>query len=87
MANRYRGTLYIGVTSNLAARIHQHQSGTGSDLCVRYGLSRLVWTESGDGITSCMEQEKRLKRWRPAWKFDLIERGNPDWQDLSHLLT
>ncbi|WP_313808877.1 GIY-YIG nuclease family protein [Sphingobium sp.] len=87
MSNRYRGTLYIGVTSDLASRIYQHRSGTGSDFCARYGLNRLVWAERGEDIATCIEHEKRLKRWRREWKFDLIELANPDWQDLSDLLT
>ena len=87
MSNRYRGTLYVGVTSDLAARITQHRSGTGSDFCARYGLPRLVWAEHGEDIATCIEQEKRLKRWRRTWKFDLIERGNPDWQDMFDLLA
>lgn len=87
MADRYRGTMYVGVTSDLASRIHQHRSGTGSDFCMRYGLNRLVWAESGDDMVSCIEQEKRLKRWRRPWKFELIERANPDWQDMFDLLA
>ena len=87
MSDRYRGTLYVGVTSNLTARIHQHRAGTGSDFCVGYGLARLVWAERGEDIATCIEQEKRLKRWRRAWKFDLIERNNPDWQDMFDLLA
>ena len=87
MSNRYRGTLYVGVTSNLPSRILQHRSGTGSDFCARYGLNRLVWAERGDDVATCIEQEKRLKRWRREWKFDLIERANPDWQDLFDLLA
>ena len=83
MADRYRGTLYIGVTANLVARIHQHRTGQGSDFCARYGLVRLVWAESGEQIAACIEHEKRLKRWRREWKFALIERGNPDWLDLT----
>ena len=82
MANRYRGTIYVGVTADLAARIHQHRSGDGSDFCRRYGLSRLVWAEHGPSIESCIAHEKRLKRWSRAWKIALIERGNPDWNDL-----
>ena len=82
MANRYRGTIYVGVTANLAARIFQHRNGTGSDFCVRYGLNRLVWAERGQSIEDCTAQEKRLKRWQRQWKFDLVERGNPDWADL-----
>ena len=87
MADRYRGTMYVGVTAHLASRIHQHRSGDGSDFCARYGLVRLVWAERGDDIVGCIEHEKRLKRWRRQWKFDLIERGNPDWQDMFDLLV
>ncbi len=68
MADRYRGAMYVGVTSHLAARIYQHKTGEGSDHCAHYGL--------------CIEHEKRLKRWRREWKFALIERANPDWRDL-----
>ncbi len=87
MADRYRGTMYVGVTSHLAARILQHRSGDGSDFCVRYRLIRLVWAERGDDIVDCIAHEKHLKRWRRDWKFALIERGNPDWQDMFDLLT
>lgn len=86
MANRYRGTLYVGVTSDLSARVHQHRTGTGSDFCAKYGLAHLVWAERCEDIVSCIEQEKRIKRWRRQWKFDLIERGNPEWRDLLDTL-
>ncbi len=82
MSNRYRGTIYIGVTARLAERVHQHRTGQGSDFCAQYGLNRLVWVERGDDISACIAQEKRMKRWRREWKFELIERGNPDWADL-----
>lgn len=78
MADRYRGTMYVGVTAHLAARVHQHRTGSGSDFCRRYGLHRLVWAERSDDIEACIQHEKRLKRWRRAWKFALIERANPD---------
>ena len=87
MSNRYRGTLYVGVTSDLPSRIHQRRSGTGSDFCARYGLTRLIWAERSDDIAACIEHEKRLKRWRREWKYDLIERANPDWRDLFNLLA
>ncbi len=87
MADRYRGTMYVGVTSHLAARIVQHQSGDGSDFCARYELTKLVWAERGDDILSCIEQEKRIKRWRREWKFALIEGGNPNWRDLFGTLV
>jgi putative endonuclease len=86
MADRYRGTVYVGVTSHLAARFHQHRSGDGSDFCARYGLTRLVWAEQGDEIATCIDHEKRVKRWRREWKFALIERGNPEWVDLFDTL-
>ena len=87
MADRYRGTMYVGVTTDLSARIRQHESGEGSDFCARYGLTRLVWAERGDDIVSCITHEKRLKRWRRAWKFELIERGNPHWRDMFDRLA
>jgi putative endonuclease len=86
MADRYRGTMYVGVTSDLATRIHQHRNGEGSDFCARYGLTRLVWADRGETIVDCIAHEKRLKRWRRDWKFALIERENPEWNDLfDHL--
>ncbi|ARS25935.1 hypothetical protein KC8_01310 [Sphingomonas sp. KC8] len=86
MADRYRGTIYVGVTSHLAARILQHRTGDGSDFCRRYRLDRLVWAEQVASIIGGIAQEKRLKRWRREWKFALIERGNPEWLDLyAHL--
>ena len=75
------------MSSDLAARTNQHRSGDGSDFCARYGLTRLVWAGRGDDIVSCIEHEKRLKRWRREWKFELIERGNPEWLDLYDTLV
>lgn len=87
MADRYRGTMYVGVTPNLWARIAQHRQGTGSDFCARYGLHRLVWAERDDSIEACIAHEKRLKRWRREWKFAIIEQGNPDWSDRYDLIA
>ena len=84
---RYRGTLYVGVTADLPRRIYQHRDGSGSDFCARYALHRLVWAERGDTIEDCIAHEKRVKRWRRAWTFELIERGNPDWNDLYDFLV
>ena len=86
MADRYRGTLYVGITAHLPERIQQHRDGTGSGFCAKYGLTRLVWAEHGDDIHACIAHEKRLKRWRREWKFDLIERANPEWNDLFDAL-
>ena len=87
MTNRYRGALYVGVTSSLAHRIPQHRDGTGSDYCAQRGLMRLVWAEHSEPIDLCVAHEKRLKRWHRDWKFELIEKANPDWDDLfEHLI-
>ncbi len=86
MADRYRGTMYVGVTALLAARVHQHKSGGGSDFCARYGFNRLVWAERSDNIVLCIEHEKRLKRWRCDWKFALIQRSNLDWRDVAGMI-
>jgi putative endonuclease len=82
LANRYRGPLYFGVTSDLAARIHQHRTGQGSKFAARYGIARLVWAEFSESIDLAIAHETRLKRWRREWKFALIEKVNPDWRDL-----
>jgi len=87
MADRYRGTMYVGVTASLAARIFQHREGDGSDFCCRYGLHRLVWAEQGETIDACIAHEKRVKKWRREWKFALIEEANPDWTDLFDTLV
>jgi putative endonuclease len=87
MANRYRGGLYSGVSANLAARIHAHVTGQGSIHVQERALHRLVWAEPFPTIDEAIAFEKRLKRWRRAYKFDLIERANPDWEDLyPHLI-
>ncbi len=87
MADRYRGTMYVGVTAHLAARVAQHLQGDGSDFCRRYALTRPVWAERGDAIEDCIAHEKRIKRWHREWKFALIEKGNPDWHDLFETLA
>jgi putative endonuclease len=81
MADRYRGTLYIGVTSDLAARVWAHRQGRGSKFCERYGLKRLVYAEEAATIVEAIAREKALKKWNRAWKIELIESANPDWDD------
>lgn len=87
MTDRHRGTMYVGVTSDLVRRIVQHREGTGSDFCARYGLARLVWAEQLDSIEYAIAFEKRVKRWRREWKFALVEKANPEWEDLFDSLV
>ena len=87
MADRYRGTLYIGVTSDIAARVWSHREGRGSKFCTQYGLTRLVYAEQAPTIEEAIAREKAMKKWRRAWKIDLIEQANPDWLDLYETIN
>jgi putative endonuclease len=87
MADRYRGAIYTGVTSVLAGRVHAHREGRGSKFCTRYGLTRLVYVEKFNRIDEAIAAEKAIKKWRRAWKIELIERVNPDWDDLYEMLN
>ncbi len=82
MADRYRGTLYVGSTADLAFRVSEHREGRGSKFCVEHGLTRLVWAEFLPTMQDAMDHEKRLKRWHRAWKIELVEKANRDWRDL-----
>ena len=81
IANRYRGTIYVGVTSSLAHRISQHREGTGAQFAARHGCARLVLAEPFERIEDAIAREKQLKHWNRAWKRRLIEERNPDWRD------
>jgi putative endonuclease len=82
MASRRHGTLYIGVTSDLARRAYEHREGLIPGFTKTYGCKRLVWYEPNDSIVSAIQREKSLKRWPREWKTNLIERENPFWADL-----
>jgi putative endonuclease len=83
MANRPFGVLYVGVTSDIHARLSQHRAGRGSSFCRRYGLELLVLVEPHATIEEAIVREKQLKNWRREWKVELIEVANPCWEDLS----
>ncbi|MFL9840548.1 GIY-YIG nuclease family protein [Sphingomonas sp. ST-64] len=83
LASGYNGTLYVGVTSDLPGRIVQHRAGTFDGFTKRYGVTRLVWYEVGGTMESAIAREKQVKRYRRAWKMNLIERDNPRWDDLA----
>jgi putative endonuclease len=82
LASRRNGTLYTGVTSDLLKRIWEHRSGLAEGFTKRYGVHRLVYFEIHDYLTEAIRREKQIKKWRRAWKIDLIERTNPQWHDL-----
>ncbi|NML08486.1 GIY-YIG nuclease family protein [Sphingomonas sp. G-3-2-10] len=82
IANRKLGALYTGVTSDIPARMIQHREGTGSKFAKEYGISRLVYVEVYENIEDAIRREKAIKKWRRAWKIELVETMNPDWRDL-----
>lgn len=83
LASRRKGTLYIGVTSDLQSRLWQHQSEAVDGFTKKYRTHMLVYVEYHATMPVAIEREKRLKKWNRAWKLRLIEGVNPDWEDLS----
>jgi putative endonuclease len=83
LASQPRGTLYIGVTSDLIARLYQHRTGATPGFTSKYGVHRLVRYEVFDDMPTAIAREKQLKRWRRQWKVNLIESQNPHWDDLT----
>ncbi len=81
-ANRSK-TLYIGVTNNLERRMDEHKRKVGSTFAAKYNITRLVYYEQFADIRDAIEWEKQLKKWRREKKIRLIERENPEWEDLS----
>ena len=82
MANRKNGTIYLGVTSDLAKRAWEHRSGVVSGFTKKHGCKLLVWFEAHDDLQDARQRELRMKEWKRAWKIKLIEDQNLDWQDL-----
>ena len=76
-------TLYIGVTSDLVGRLHQHRTDLLQGFTSRYGVKRLIWFEEHGDMLSAIAREKRLKKWKRDWKVNLIEASNPEWVDLA----
>ena len=81
------GTLYIGVTGNLARRAWEHRDGAVRSFTRRYGLKRLVYAEHHTDIRLALQREKTMKHWKRAWKIDLIQSINPAWTDLYDSLV
>jgi len=82
MSNQFRGTLYIGVTSDLVKRVYEHRSNAVDGFTKRYGLHQLVYYEIHDDVREAIQRETQMKAWKRQWKIDLIEKDNPYWNDL-----
>lgn len=86
ITNKPKGTLYIGVTNNLARRLDEHKQHVVAGFSNTYNLDKLVYCEQFENIELAIQHEKRLKRWNRDWKIELIEKSNPDWKDLVSIL-
>ncbi len=82
MASERNGTLYAGMTSDLARRVHEHKSGATDGFSKRYGVKRLVYVEQTHDVRVAIAREKRIKKYPRSWKINLIEETNPTWRDL-----
>jgi len=82
MTNQPRGTLYVGVTSNLIQRAWQHRTHATEGFTAKYRLDYLVYYELHEDMYEAISREKILKNWKRIWKIELIEKANPNWVDL-----
>ena len=82
MASDRNGTLYVGVTSDLVKRVYEHRSDFVEGFTKKYKVHRLVYYEILEDMTAAIAREKQIKKWNRKWKTELIEKGNPYWNDL-----
>jgi len=82
LASKKRGTLYIGVTSDLVKRIYQLKSNSAKGFSKKYHTHRLVYCEQFNAMYEAIKREKQLKKWQRVWKLELVENFNPSWKDL-----
>jgi len=84
LASKRNGTLYIGVTSNLAQRVYEHKHKLISGFTKKYNVDTLVYYEATEDVESAILREKQMKKWKRQWKIELIEKRNPTWKDLYY---
>jgi len=87
LASKRNGTLYVGVTNNLARRIAEHKAKLVPGFTRKYAVDLLVYFEAFDSVLEARAREHAMKRWRRAWKIELNEKLNPDWRDLTDQLN
>lgn len=83
LASKKNGTLYTGVTSDLERRMHEHKHHLREGFTGKYDVTRLVWFVQGEDIACAIELEKKIKNRNRRWKVNLIEKANPNWDDLA----
>lgn len=82
LASKRNGTLYTGVTSNLAQRVWQHKNHITKGFTDDFAVTQLVWFEIHENAEAAIVREKQIKKWNRKWKLELIEKTNPNWNDL-----
>ena len=82
LAGDRNGTLYVGQTDDLIARVQQHREKTLKGFTAKYDIDKLVWFETHDERDTALSRERQIKKWYRAWKLKTIEAENPDWRDL-----
>ena len=87
LANKRNGTLYTGITSDLIKRVWEHKNKFVSGFTEKYGVDKLVYYEIFNDPENAIKREKRLKKYNRKWKLDLIEKTNPNWEDLYRTIT
>ena len=87
LASKRNGTLYIGVTNKLLKRVHQHKNDVTEGFTRKYNVHSLVYYEVFNRIQDAITREKQMKKWKRQWKMELIEKSNPNWEDLFESLS
>lgn len=87
LASKRNGTLYIGVTNDLARRVWEHREGLAEGFTKKYGIKTLVYYEAFDNINAAIDREKRLKKYKREWKINLIQQQNVEWRDLLETIN
>ena len=86
LASKRNGTLYVGVTNDLVRRVYEHRNHVNPGFTSTNNVHRLVYFETHEDVAQAIRREKQLKKWRRAWKLELIEEQNPYWNDLYDTL-
>lgn len=87
ITNKYNNVLYVGVTSDIKVRTQQHKSKYyPASFTAKYNCNKLVYFECFSNIEEAIAREKNIKKWKRAWKNELINKVNPKWDDLSNVI-
>jgi putative endonuclease len=82
LCSKCNGTIYVGVTSDLVKRVYEHKNNLVEGFTKKYNIHRLAWYELHGSAESAILREKQIKKWKRAWKIELVEKRNPQWNDL-----